>query len=150
MAFPALSGEPFPNFPVVSGAVCSCLSLCLLSPSGCISSGVCRAEPQKRNVPECAGGAWGPESAVFLLWVLHPPFSAPGVTPLLSLSAVLWAGSLLLILDGLPMLFSLLHLPSQVCVGVSNVSWVEFLSPSCSCLQLIFDKRRGWKVCSAI
>lgn len=81
---------------------------------------------------------------------LYPPFSAPGVTPLLRLPAVLWAGSLLLVLDGLPMLFSLLHLPSQVCVGVSNVSWVEFLSPSCSCLQLIFDKRRGWKVCSAI
>lgn len=71
-AFPALSGEPFPNLPVVSGAVCSCLSLCLLSPSGCISSGVCRAEPQKRNVPECAGGALGPESAVPLLWVFTP------------------------------------------------------------------------------
>lgn len=57
---------------------------------------------------------------------LRPPFLAPGSTPLLSLSAVLWAGSLLLILDRLPMLSSLLHLPSQVCV--SNVSWVEFLS----------------------
>lgn len=81
---------------------------------------------------------------------LHPPFLAPGITPLLSISAVLRAGSLPLILDRLPMLSSLLHLPSQLCVGVSNVSWVEFRSPSCSCLQLIFDKRRGWKVCSAI
>lgn len=115
-------------------------------PAEFLSANLCSPRAaEEGHLPECAGGAWGPESPAFLTWVLTcTPFSLQASPPT-SEPFHDSVGSVALLLSSNPVP----HLPVHVCVTFSRLPGGVCFSLLFS-RWLVFDKRRGWNARPAI